>query len=347
MKMNLPVHPKILITRTDRVGDLVVSTPVFQILREQFPQSFISACVFLEHRELMTENPYLNEVILYDKRGREKNWFGQIQFAQKIKARKFDLVIHLHATNRMHLMGWLAGIPNRIGYNRRAAWALTQAFPYDKKEGAKHESSYLCDFLGAAGLLAQPAGSPLPFVPVLVGMQTSVENLLLHHRVGEGAKLAVIHPSASDETKMWPAAPFAELIQKLKAAHSDWVWISIGDAKASEQTQKIGRASGAPIINLCGQLSLGMLAALFQKAKLVISNDSGPAHIAAAVGAPTVSIFGRWQPGLNAERWRPLGKKTAIVTPQIENIPEAQRKFTYIEEITVPQVLGAVTKVLA
>ena len=81
-----------------------------------------------------------------------------------------------------------------------------------------------------------------------------------------------------------------------------------------------------------------MLAALFEGAEIVISNDSGPAHIAAAVGAPTISIFGRWQPGLNAERWKPLGKYTAIVVPKIEGIPEAQRKSTYIEDISVEDV---------
>ena len=84
-----------------------------------------------------------------------------------------------------------------------------------------------------------------------------------------------------------------------------------------------------------------------KKTKLVISNDSGPAHIAAAVGVPTVSIFGRWQPGLNAERWRPLGKKVAVVIPQIGSIPESERKFTYIDQITVAEVTQAVEKVMA
>ena len=90
-----------------------------------------------------------------------------------------------------------------------------------------------------------------------------------------------------------------------------------------------------------------MLAAPFEKSGIVISNDSGPAHISAAIGAPTVSIFGRWQPGLNAERWRPLGAKTAIVVPQIDGITTEQRKFSYIEEISVEQVIAAAEQVLA
>lgn len=347
MRKGLPNNPRILITRTDRIGDLVVSTPVFQALREQFPSAHLAVCVFREHRELVQGNSYINEVILYEKSGHEKGWFGQLQFAGQIRQKKFDAVIHLHATNRMHVMGWLAGIPNRIGYNRRAAWALTQVCEYDKKEGRKHESEYLLDLCSSVFPQQQIESSPkkqvlnqvsvpyLPLVPVSAGMRISVDNLLLHYGIKEGESFAVIHPSASDKTKMWPAEKFAELAKTWRVASH---WIGIGDHKASEQIQTISKVSGLPIVNLCGKLSLGMLAALFEKAEIVISNDSGPAHIAAAVGAPTISIFGRWQPGLNAQRWKPLGKHAAIVTPAIDSIPEEQRKFTYIEDIMVEDV---------
>ncbi len=341
---------RILITRTDRIGDLVVSTPIFQMIREKFPQAHVAVCIFREQRELIQGNPFVDEIFLYEKLGREKNWLGQLRFSQMIRLKKFDTAIHLHATNRMHIMSWLAGIPIRIGYNRRVAWALTQVHPYDKKEGRKHESEYLFDLVSAA--LSLPAGVaplPLPFVPVSAGALLSVQNLLSQVGVTENKKLVVIHPSASDASKMWPAEKFAELIKLLgteSASGSYLRWISVGDSKASEQTQKISALSGVPVINLCRELSLGMLAALFKKSQLVISNDSGPAHIAAAVGTPTVSVFGRWQPGLNAERWCPMGKHVAVVTPEIQNIPVEQRQFSYVNEITVQQVMHAVNVVL-
>lgn len=358
-KLKLPNVPRILVTRTDRIGDLVVSTPIFRALREKFHHAHIAACVFLEHRELVIENPNLDEVILYDKHGREKNWLGQFKFAREISNKNFDIVIHLHATNRMHVMSWLAEIPTRIGYDRRAPWALTRVHPYDKKEGHRHEGEYLFDLLKDFEI-KQPAVLH-PKILVSAKARLSLQNLLEHLRVSDNKKLAVVHPSASDVTKMWPAEKFAELIKSMESRRGlslapketvtdpsgSFFWIAIGDAKASEQTQKIAQGAGVPIVNLCGKLSLGMLAALFEKAELIISNDSGPAHIAAAVGAPTVSIFGRWQPGLNAERWSPLGTKTAIVMPQIEAISVEERKFTYIDKITVEQVLDAVQKVLA
>jgi lipopolysaccharide heptosyltransferase II len=331
----LPSNPRILITRTDRIGDLVVSTPIFEVLRKKFPKAHLAVCVFREHRDLVQGNPFLDEIILYEKSGSEKNWFGQLRFARMIRKRKFDLVLHLHATNRMHIMGWLAGIPIRIGYDRRAAWALTDVHRYDKKEGLKHESAYLSDFLMASGLSDQSANPFFPFVPVLAQARLSVQNLLLHFGILEDQPYGVIHPSASDVTKMWPAEKFAELVRTWKVARH---WVVIGDSTVSDKAQKISELSGLPLVNLCGQLSLGMLTALFENAEIVISNDSGPAHIAAAVGAPTISIFGRWQPGLNAERWKPLGRNVAIVTPKIEGIPEVKRKVSHIEEILAEDV---------
>lgn len=358
MRNKLPENPRILVTRTDRIGDLVVSTPVFELIKKKYPQSHLAVCVFSEHRELVSGNPFVDEVILYEKKGAQKNWFGQWQLANEIRAKKFDLVIHLHATNRMHLMGLLAGIPTRIGYNRRAPWALTQVYPYDKKEGLKHETDYLLDLVVASVLSAQPVETVFPYVPVTQGNRLSVDNLLQYFGVGANESIAVIHPSASDVSKMWPAENFAQLIKTLSSTRglssapqetgSDphgLFWISVGDAQASKQTEKISELSKISVLNLCGKLSLGMLAALFEKSKLVVSNDSGPAHIAAAVGASTVSIFGRWQPGMNAERWKPNGKNAIVVTPSIESIPFAERKFTYIEEISVEQVANAVALV--
>ncbi len=360
MKTKLPDNPRILITRTDRIGDLVISTTVFQILRKRFPGAHLAVCVFREHRELVQGNPFLDEVLLYEKAGHEKGLWGQFCFAQEIRKKKFDAVIHLHATNRMHLMGWLAGIPVRVGYDRRAPWALTEIHPYDKSEGKKHESeylSYLCSEVSPQPQkLVRSENVNLPFVPVSAGMRISIGNLLQHYKIFADESFAVIHPSASDVTKMWPAEKFSQLIFALGSAQphgsniagssGGFRWIAVGGKEASAQAQKIRELSGVSLIDLCGKLSLGMLAALFEKAQIVISNDSGPAHIAAAVGTPTVSIFGRWQPGLNAERWRPLGEKVAIVTPHIENIHAAQRKFTYIEEIKVADVLKAAESIL-
>jgi heptosyltransferase-2 len=366
MPLNLPDPPRILVTRTDRIGDLVLTTPLFKALREKFPKGHLAVLVFLEHREIVEGNPFLDEVILYDKKGSERGLVGQFRFSQKLRKKKFDMVIHAHGTNRMHLAGWLAGIPVRVGYARRAPWALTHVHPYDKKEGERHEAEYLFNLLEPLGI-ARP-GKIEPCFPVteqgerllesvLAGMNissdqshsrskefnvngTSSGNLLRKENGGQDRPWIVLSPSASDVTKMWPAERFAELVTRLDKERSSF-FLAIGTAKDQAILQSLKQKTQVPVVDLGGKLSLGMLGALLKKSALLVTNDSGPAHIGAAVGCPVVSIFGRYEPGLGPQRWRPLGDKCRVVAKDVSSVLPEERKFTYIEEIPVEAVLAA------
>ncbi|HNX67996.1 MAG TPA: glycosyltransferase family 9 protein [Candidatus Omnitrophota bacterium] len=339
MERKFPEVPRILVTRTDRIGDLVLTTPVFRAIRSKFPKAHLAALVFLEHREIVEGNPDLDEVILYDKRGAEKNLWGQWKFARRLRKKKFDMVIHCHGTNRMHLAGWLAGIPVRIGYARRAPWALTQVHPYNKKEGKKQEAEYLFDLLKPLGIVPPP--KVIPFFPVTDRVERSLENLLAFHKVPGDKPWIVLSPSASDATKMWPAVRFGELATRIHCGHS-CVFIAVGKREDRVIIETLKRHTQAPVFDLSGRLSLGMLGALLKRSALLVSNDSGPVHIATAVGAPVVSIFGRYEPGLGPERWRPLGSRVRVVAKDVSGIPETERKFTYIDDIAVEDVFCAV-----
>jgi heptosyltransferase-2 len=343
MFLRLPDVPRILITRTDRIGDLVLTTPLFKALREKFPRARIAALVFREHREIVQGNPFLDEVILYDKKGSEKGLWGQFRFSQMLRHKKFDAVIHAHGTNRMHLAAWFAGIPFRIGYVRRAAWTLTHPYPYNKKEGQKHEAEYLFELLEPFGIA--PPQAIETFFPVPESAARSLEDLLLSRQVPKGLPWIVLNPSASDVTKMWPAERFGALVTKL-GTDRPFVFFAIGTAGDEPLLEKLKQHTPVPVIDLCGSLSLGMLGALLKKASLLVSNDSGPVHIATAVGTPVVSIFGRYAPGLGSRRWRPLGERVRVVSQDVSRIPESERKFTYIDEIPVEAVFIAAHELL-
>ncbi len=362
-KIELPENPRILITRTDRIGDLVLTTPLFKALREKFSKAWIAALVFLEHREIVEGNPYLDEVILYDKKGSERRLWGQFRFSQKLRRKKFDAAVHGHGTNRMHLAAWLAGIPVRIGYARRAPWALTHVHPYNKKEGKKQEAEYLFELL-------EPLGITVPhkietFFPVTDRSVRSLENLRLFHKIpgdrphslskeskvngtspgnllrkedgSQDRPWIVLNPSASDVTKMWPAERFAELVTRIQKDRPS-VFLAIGTSQDRFLIEKLKQNTRAKVFDLSGRLSLGHLGALLKRSVLLVSNDSGPVHIATAVGTPVVSIFGRYEPGLGPKRWQPLGKNSRVVAKDVSHIPAAERKFTYIDEISVDEV---------
>ncbi|MFH0985471.1 MAG: lipopolysaccharide heptosyltransferase II [Candidatus Omnitrophota bacterium] len=343
MPLKLPETPRILVTRTDRIGDLVLTTPLFRALREKFPKAWIAAVVFLEHREIVEGNPYLDEVILYDKTGNERGLLGQFLFSRKLRSKKFDVVIHAHGTNRMHLAAWLAGIPKRIGYGRRASWALTHVHPYNKKEGQKQEAEYLFDLLSFLDVKAPSRIAP--FFPVTDRSVRSFENLRLFHKIPVDLPWIVLNLSASDVTKMWPVERFAELVTRMRKDHS-CVFLAIGVSADRPLIQKLTQHTSVPVFDLSGRLSLGMLGALLKRSALLISNDSGPVHIANAVETPVVSIFGRYGAGLGPERWRPLGDRSRVVAKDVSHIPESERKFTYIDEIAVEDVLAAANDLL-
>ncbi|MFA7255268.1 MAG: glycosyltransferase family 9 protein [Candidatus Omnitrophota bacterium] len=371
MSLKLPDAPRILITRTDRIGDLVLTTPLFKALREKFPKAWIAALVFLEHREIVEGNPYLDEVILYDKKGNERGLWGQFLFSQKLRSEKFDVVIYAHGTNRMHLAGWLAGIPIRIGYDRRASWALSYVHPYNKKEGKKQEAEYLFELLEPLGVT--PPEEIETFFPVTDPSVRSLETLRLSHKIpydrphslseeskvngtspgnlfkkengGQDRPWIVLNPSASDVTKMWPAERFAELVTRIQKDRPS-IFLAIGTAQDRPIIETLIKNTSVPVFDLSGKLSLGMLGALLKRASLLVSNDSGPVHIATAVGTPVVSIFGRYEAGLGPKRWQPLGKHSRVVAKDVSSIPESERKFTYISEITVEDVHQAVKDLL-
>jgi heptosyltransferase II len=343
MPLNLPEAPHILVTRTDRIGDLVLTTPLFKALREKFPKAWIAALVFLEHREIVQDNPYLDEVIFYDKKGSEHSLLGQFLFSQKLRSKKFDAVVHAHGTNRMHLAAWLAGIPIRVGYERRAPWALSHGHPYNKKEGKKQEAEYLFELLEGFGVL--PPQEIETFFPVTDRSVRSLENLRLFHKIPCDLSWIVLNPSASDVTKMWPAERFAELVTRIQKDRPS-IFIAIGTSRDRSTIEKLIKNTSVTVFDLSGRLSLGMLGALLKRSSLLVSNDSGPVHIATAVGTPVVSIFGRYEAGLGPERWKPLGRHSRVVAKDVSDIPEAQRKFTYIDEIAVEDVYRAVAELM-
>ena len=305
---------RILVTRTDRLGDLVLSTPVFRALRQKFPGSHLACLTFLENRAVVEGNPDLSEVILYDKLGSEKNWLGNFLFARRLARKHFDTVIHLHPTNRMHWVAWLAGIPVRIGYAKKNAWTLTHAIEDGKAEGRRHEAEYNFDLLKFLGI-DPPSELSLQF-PLKERDRVSLSFLLKNLGLQAERPYGVLNPSASCPSKIWPPARFARLADRLQKEQGIQVAL-IGAEKDRIFSSKVKQEAILPLFDVSGKLSLGMLGWFLKEARILISNDSGPVHVARAVGTPVVSIFGRNLAGLSPRRWGPIGQAGKVVHKEV------------------------------
>lgn len=337
---------KILLTRTDRIGDVALSTPAIKAVRDKFPDSYIAFMVRPYAKDIAEANPYLDEVIIYDKYGRQKSLFNTIKFALKLRRKKFDKAFMLHPTNRVHLIAYLAGIPERVGYDRKLAFFLTKKIPHLKQEGKKHELEYTLEVLKSAGIEAKDKEL---FVPVHENDIRRVEKILEEYHVGKDALLIAINPGASSASKRWAPQNFAILSDKLAGTLKAKILI-VSDKKNTEFADAVAGGMKCECVNLAGKTTVGELTALLSKCRLFISNDSGPVHIASAVGTSVISIFGRSDAGLSPKRWGPRGEKSVVFRKDVgcktclaEN---CNLGFKCLEAITPDEVFKAAEDLL-
>ncbi|MDD5584295.1 MAG: lipopolysaccharide heptosyltransferase II [Candidatus Omnitrophica bacterium] len=301
--MSKEINPKkILIVRTDRLGDVILSTPVIKNLKMTFPGAHIAFMCRPYTEDVLRGNPYLDEIIVYDKNVRHKNLWASIKFSLELKKKNFDWAIILHPTVRAHVITFFARIPFRIGWDKKRGWLLTKRLPHTKQEGFKHESEYTLDILRSMDVAVTDNA---PYFPIQQASEHKVEEILARHGVHKKEEFIVVHPCASCPSKRWPQEYFAELVKILRTETRLKVVII-----ASGEEKKFGDTilETNEVVDLRGMLSISEIGSLLKRAALFISNDSGPVHIAAALHIPVISIFGRNDPGLSPQRWRPLGE---------------------------------------
>lgn len=346
-------HPKInteyrriLIVRTDRIGDVLLSTPVIKAVRDKFPQAYISMMVAPQARDIVSGNPYLDEVIIYDKDGKHKNSFSSLKFSRRLKKRKFDLAIILHPANRAHLLTFLAKIPKRLGYDRKLGFLLNYPKKHTKQEGTKHEAEYNLDLLSDLGIIGNFRDL---YMPIRQESEKHVHELFSKEGIKSTDKILALNPGASCPSKLWPIENFARVAEKLAALHNFKILVLAGP-KDIHLADKITQEIKGKVINLAGKTSVSQLASILKRCVLFISNDSGPVHIASALGTPVISIFGRNQPGLSPRRWGPLGKQDKYLHKDVGCIQclahNCQKQFACLKAIKVDDVLKAAEEIL-
>lgn len=337
---------RILIVRTDRIGDVLLSTPVIKTLRDNYPNAYIAMMVSPYAKDIVEGNPYLDAVIIYDKDGKHKSWRRSLKFARNLKKRRFDLAVILHPTNRSHIVTFLSGIPRRIGYNRKLGFLLTDKVEHTKQLGQKHELEYNLELLRCIGIEVYDKNI---FIPLRRDSEKWADEFLKQERVKETDALLAIHPGASCLSKIWPNERFSIVADKLSDKYGFKVLVIAGP-KDITLAQNVIKGMNKPAINLGGKTSVSQLASLLKRCSLLISNDSGPVHISCAVGTPVISIFARSQKGLSPKRWGPLGKKDRILHGQAGCVEclahNCKKSFACINAVTVDDVLNAADLVL-
>ncbi|MCD8554427.1 lipopolysaccharide heptosyltransferase II [Seleniivibrio sp.] len=269
---------KILIFNPSFLGDSVLTTPLIQAVKAKYPEAQISFCVRPEYVPLFDGLAEISEVIPFDKRRSYSGLSGIFRFAKYLEQRGFDIVLTPHKSFRTNLTLWLAKIPVRVGFVESAFSALLTsscARYMDLHEVQRNLTLY------EAAFGEYPAKYPLK---VVIDQEKKAEFAKL------GENLIGIAPGSVWATKMWPAERFAEVADRLK--EDGYTPVIIGAPEDVPAAEKLMKAAKYEHINMCGKTSLKELPALIANFGFMVTNDSGPMHIAVAAGVRCIAIFG-------------------------------------------------------
>lgn len=274
----------------DWMGDVLFSTPLLRALRKAYPDSHIAYSTAPRCAALLDGNPSVNEVISYDEPAFLAGLVPNSRFWSRIRAGKFDTAIFLHRSASRAFLAAIAGVRRRIGFaTPKQRWLLTDAL---ERPAGIHRAEIYAAVLRPLGLAPDDAG-----VEMFVSEEdrAGLAATLKGTRLEKGGAYAVLHLGGNWDLKRWPIRYFADVAAHL--ASKGIVSVICGtegeEGLARELEEK---APSGSTLSLCGKTRIKTLAALFEKAELLVSNDSGPIHVAAAVGAPIVGIYGPTSP---------------------------------------------------
>ena len=304
MQKSKASRKKILIINVNWLGDVIFSTPFIRAVRETYPDSYIAVMAVPRCREVLETNSRINDLILFDEDGREKGLIGKICFAGRLKKEKFDMAFILHRSFTRALLTRLAGIKERIGYDTKGRGILlTKKLKYPDKE--LHRVEHFLKLAEAVG--ADISKKNYEFF-ITDADRKKAGSLLESLGVSANDRFAVLNPGGNWNPKRWPAESFSSLGDMLADKYGVRIVISGGEKDSRLAEEILGRMKHKAV-SVCGKTKIRELAAIFEKAKLIVSGDSGPMHIAVSVGTNTAAIFGPTDPKITG----PYGGRNYIM----------------------------------
>lgn len=286
---------KILIVNVNWLGDVVLSTPFIRTIRKEFTNAHIACVLEPRCKQILENNPYIDEVILYDEKGLHHGLFGKLKFIFLLKNKKFDTVYLLHRSLTKTLLTFLAGIKTRIGYStkKRSIFLTKKIIPPDINN--IHRADYFLELAYRAGVKYRDnLGCD---IHTNGHDKEAAQNLLKENGISIKAPFIVINPAGNWANKRWPAEYFARLCDLIAKDTNIKVVLLAADKDIKLANEIVSSSrNNINIVNLAGKCSLGISISIIELSNLVITNDTGPMHIASALGKNIVCLFGPTSP---------------------------------------------------
>lgn len=336
---------KILVIKLRHLGDVLLTTPIFSILKKQFPEAQIDAYVNEESRIVLDKHPAIGDVLGFERAKKEQGGLARVcyekQMLDQIRSKGYDLVINLTEGDRGTIAAWYSKAPLRIGYCPKKPWMrflLTQFVT--PSESSIHVVEQNLDALRSLGIELKEEDKELFFATSKKEEQVVPKHL-------RGKPFVLIHPTSRWNFKCWPKAKLRELIVQL-IQEKYAVIVTSGPGR---EEVAFGKAVAAHlnVMDLCGRVSLEELGVLIRASKVLLCVDSLPFHIASALKEPVLALFGpssekKWGPWRN-EKARVLTKEMAC-RPCFQAGCQNSKRSECLETLSVEQVLSELKTML-
>lgn len=281
-----------LVAEVNWIGDVLLSTPLLRALSAASGGGGVDCLVHPRCEAVLRRNPHVRRLVLYDERAplwSARGWFAALSALRRLRPQR---AILLHASRSKAALCRAAGADETIAYALKTNPFLTRAVP--PPADALHRTDV---YLGLLGPLGVPAlGREPVFVPSPEA-DAELDGLLREAGADPASPLVAVHAGGNWELKRWPAGHFKDWIRLLRRSYSGTVVLcgTLAEEGLARQILE-GSRSDRGAVSLCGRTSLDVLARLFRRARLVVTNDSGPIHLAASQGARILGLFGPTAP---------------------------------------------------
>ena len=313
----------ILVRAPNWVGDAVMGTPALMALREAYPEAKITLWARPTIVELLRGHPCIDEVFVYDHKGRHKGMLGKVKLIRALRARQYGLVILFQNAFEAALLAYLSGVPERWGYatdGRRLL--LSRAIEIPQQEGRVHQMEYFQRLIGElTGVRTKRA----PNLVVQEEEEQLVDEEFPSLARGTADEIIGVNPgSVYGTAKRWLPERFAEAADQIienrqRTGSSDRVvkCVIVGGPGEEELGRTVGRHMKNPSIVLSGRTTIRQVLVIIKRCSFFLTNDTGPMHIASAFNVPVVAIFGSTDPVHTA----PYPNRSEIVRSSVRCSP--------------------------
>ncbi|MDP8224951.1 MAG: lipopolysaccharide heptosyltransferase II [Candidatus Lernaella stagnicola] len=292
---------RVLIVQTAYLGDVVLSQPLWAAVKTYWPEAQVDVLVQPQWASLIEQDAALAEVLVFDKRKHDKGLAGLLRLSRDLRRRHYDLALCPHPSFRSALLLAMARIPHRVGFADSAG----RFFFTDRvhRDTSQHEVDRVLSLTTALGWRV-PNEQRTPRLVI----NPEAAGRLASWGLPEDGRYVCVHPGSVWATKRWLPEGFAAVLSAL--ADDGYTPVVLGGRDDIELANIVQDHCRTLPVNLAGRLSLTELTAVLSRAALLVTNDSGPMHIAGAVGTPVAAVFGSTTPELG---YAPVGSPSRIL----------------------------------